>query len=52
MMKDIERKTEAEPPPEPHRFARRSQGELRADAAEAQAAERQLMKEHGTNNRA
>jgi hypothetical protein len=27
MMKDIERKTEADPPPEPHRFApRRSQG--------------------------
>jgi hypothetical protein len=41
MMKDIERKTEVEPPPEPHRFAsRRSQGELRADAAQAQGAER------------
>ena len=53
MMKDIERKTEADPPPEPHRFPPVGlKGELRADAAQAQRAERQLMKEHGTNSRA
>jgi Family of unknown function (DUF5681) len=52
MMKDIER---------PRQNRRRSRtgsppvgpkGELRANAAQAQGPERQLMKEHGTNNRA